>query len=245
MEEETGLSRRYQREARKILRANAVLKEKKQGIPCMLWYWVDLEALHRIMETPYSTMNQWKRKQGTSHAQFSQDDITDPSWEVDSTVPASEYINTDHASECDINALASEDDINGRAITERTSESTAESSSDKYSSENSNFQFGEDHASRGLSRDKDMKIADSPKPSMGGLELNRIYYLLDTPGSEAYRAYEQHRGGSLSLEDLASEVCFALTGSRDQMEFYFDPVRRMVAELAIDDPAPDQPIRAE
>jgi hypothetical protein len=29
------------------------------------------------------------------------------------------------------------------------------------------------------------------------------------------------------------------------MEFYFDPVRRMVAELAIDDPAPDQPIRAE
>jgi hypothetical protein len=204
MEEETGLSRRYQREARKILRANAVLKEKKQGIPCMLWYWVDLEALHRIMETPYSTMNQWKRKQGTSHAQFSQDDIT-----------------------------------------ESTSESTAESSSDKYSSENSNFQFGEDHASRGLSRDKDMKIADSPKPSMGGLELNRIYYLLDTPGSEAYRAYEQHRGGSLSLEDLASEVCFALTGSRDQMEFYFDPVRRMVAELAIDDPAPDQPIRAE
>jgi hypothetical protein len=90
-----------------------------------------------------------------------------------------------------------------------------------------------------------MKIADSPKPSMGGLELNRIYYLLDTPGSEAYRVYEQHRGGSLSLEDLASEVCFALTGSRDQMEFYFDPVRRMVAELAIDDPAPDQPIRAE
>jgi hypothetical protein len=90
-----------------------------------------------------------------------------------------------------------------------------------------------------------MKIFDSPKPSVGGLELNRIYYLLDTPGSEAYRAYEQHRGGSLSLPDLASEVCLALTGGRERAELYIDPVRRMVAELAMDEAAADQPIRAD
>ena len=182
------------------------------------------------MDTPYSTMNQVKHKQGTVKAGLSQDDITDPSWEVDSTVPASEYINTDHASECDINALASDDDINGRAITESTSETTAESSSANYSAENSNLQFGEDHASRGLSPDQDAK-----KPSVDNLELNRIYFLLNTPDSEAYRAYKSNREGNLSLQDLASEVCLVLTGSHDQTDAYVEPVRRMVEELAIDD----------
>jgi hypothetical protein len=90
-----------------------------------------------------------------------------------------------------------------------------------------------------------MKIADPRKPSVGGFELNRIYYLLDTPGSDSYRAYERHREGCLSLADLASEVCLALTGSREQAQLYIDPVRRMVAELAIDEAAADQPIRAE
>jgi hypothetical protein len=253
MEQETGLSRRQQEKARKILCKYGVLEEDKRGLPRRLWYRVDLEALLRFMESPNSTMNQWRRNQDNGEAtnpanegfSFSRDSITEHTDEDDSTFPGSEYANIDPASEYGNSAPTSEDGINGLAITESTSETTTETSTDNHLSENSNFQFGEDHASRGLSRNKDMKIADSPKPSMGGLELNRIYYLLDTPGSEAYRAYEHHRGGRLSLEDLASEVCFALTGSRDQMEFYFDPVRRMVAELAIDDPAPDQPIRAD
>lgn len=241
MEEETGLSRRSQREARKILGSNGVLREKRQGIPYRLWFWVDLEALSRIMETPYSTMNQRKRKQGTRHAQSSQDDITDLSWEADSTDPANEYINTDHASEYDNSVPTSEASISDQAITESTSETTAESSSDNYSAENENLQFSEDQDSRGLSPHQDMKIDDPPQPSVGGLELNRIYYLLDDSNSAAYRAYECHREGKLSLVDLASEICFALTGSRDEAESYVEPVRRMVAEFAMDDNADEPP----
>lgn len=59
MEEETGLSRRQQERARKILHVAGVLEVDKRGIPRKLWYRVDLEALLGIMETPHSTMNQW------------------------------------------------------------------------------------------------------------------------------------------------------------------------------------------
>jgi hypothetical protein len=52
MEEENGLSRRYQEKARRVLRKFDVLEEVKRGIPRKLWYRVDLEALLGIMETP-------------------------------------------------------------------------------------------------------------------------------------------------------------------------------------------------
>jgi hypothetical protein len=243
MEQETGLSRRHQEKARNILLSQGVLKERKKGTPRMLWYWVDLEALLDMMETPHSTLNQWARKQENNAAEttdigegVSQDRITEHADEIDSTARASRNGSTHPASEDDSSAPASEDDTTYRPITESTSETTPESSSANYSSENPNLQFGKGHVSRGLSPQQEIKIADPPKPSVGGLELNRIYYLLvDTPGSEPYLALESYQEGSLSLQDLASEVCFALTGSRDQRELYVDPVRRMVEELAIDD----------
>ena len=104
-------------------------------------------------------------------------------------------------------------------------------------SEKSNLQFGEDRISRSLSQDEDKKEAAPPKSSVGSRELNRIFYLLDDSDSAACHAYQSHREGSLSLQDLANEVCLELTGGRDQVKFYVEPVRRMVAELAIDDGA--------
>jgi hypothetical protein len=85
-----------------------------------------------------------------------------------------------------------------------------------------------------------MELADPLRPSMGEL-LQRIYNLLDNSDSTAYRAYERYREGSLSLVDLASEICFVLTGSRDRAESYVEPVRRMVAEFAMDDDAREAP----
>jgi hypothetical protein len=90
-----------------------------------------------------------------------------------------------------------------------------------------------------------MNIVSPQKSPIDKRELSGIGLLLTTPGSEAYRAYQHHREGSLPLEDLASEVCQALTGSRKRTESFIEPVGRWVAELAIDEPAADQPIRAE
>jgi len=253
MQQETGLTQRQQEKARRILCKYGVLEEVKRGVPRRLWYRVDLEALLRFMESPRSTLNQWARKQDNSAATktaeegntSSWDNITEHTDEVDSTIPVSEYINIDPASEHDNNAPAWEDGINGRAITESTSETAAERSSEKDLSEKFRLQRGEDLASRGLSPHADVNSGHLQKSPIDNRELNRIFPLLTTPGSEAYRAYQRHREGSLSLADLASEVCLALTGSRERGESYIEPVQRWVAELAMDEAAADQPIRIE
>jgi hypothetical protein len=237
MTDETGLSRRHQEHARKVLRSQGVIKEDKRGIPRRLWYWIDFSALVRIMEDPHSTMNQWARKQENNAAEttdiregVSQDSITEHADEIANTARASRKGSTQLAREDDSSALSSEDGTTYRPITESTPETTPESSPDNYSAEKSNLQFGEGHTSRGLSPPQDAK-----QPSVDNRELTRIYHLWNTPDTEAYQAYVLHRAGSLSLPDLASEVCLALTGSRDQTESYVEPVRRMVDELAIDD----------
>jgi|SRR5215217_7565793 len=242
MTDETGLSRRHQEHARKVLRSQGVIKDDKRGIPRRLWYWIDFSALVRIMEDPHSTMNQWARKQENNAAEttniregVSQDSITEHTDEIANTAQASRNGSTHPASEDDTSAPASEEDTTHPPITESTAQTTPVSSSDNYSAENENFQFSEDHDSRGLSPHQDMKIDDPPQPSVGGLELNRIYYLLDDSNSAAYRVYKSYREGSLSLQDLASEVCLELTGSHDQTDAYVEPVRRMVDDLAIDD----------
>jgi hypothetical protein len=246
MEVETGLSRKQQEKARKILRSQGVINEQKKGVPCQLWYRVDLEALRRIMETPRSTMNQRRgnRDDDDDSEQMNEGysslaPITDRSSKADSTVLASENGNTFPSSEARNSSPASKAHTNDRAITESTAEITAESSSDNYSAENSILQIGASLASHGSTPNKQMGSTDTPKTSIGGLELNRIYYLLTTPNSKTYEAYALYLKGGLSSRDLASEVSIALTGSRDQMESYIDPVQRMVAELAKDDVVSD------
>jgi DNA-binding transcriptional regulator YdaS (Cro superfamily) len=241
MTDETGLSRRHQERARKVLLSQGVVQEDKRGIPRRLWYWIDFAALVGIMEDPHSTLNQWARKQEKNAAETTNEmdsanrnSITDHADEIDSMAQASRIDSTHPASEDDSRAPASEEDTTHPPITESTAQTTAESSSENYSAENENFQFSKDHDSRGLLPKEDMNLANPLRPSMGEL-LQRIYNLLDNSDSAAYRAYERHREGSLSLQDLAGEVCFALTGSRDNTELCIELVRRLVDDLAIDD----------
>jgi hypothetical protein len=58
---ETGLSRDGQRKARKVLEKFDVLESRRRGLPCRLYFRVNLEKLAEILEDPYSTWNQWKR----------------------------------------------------------------------------------------------------------------------------------------------------------------------------------------
>jgi hypothetical protein len=245
METETGLSRKHQEKARKILRSLGVIDERKKGVPRRLWYRVDLEALRRIMETPHSTMNQRRGNQDggddsqrVNEGYSSMAPITDRSSRADSTAPASKTDSISPSGEDRNSSPASKAHTNDPSITESTAETTAEDSSDNYSSESPLLQRGASLASHGSAPKKQMEITDTPEPSVGGL-LQQIYKLLTTPTNNAYGAYGLYLAGSLSLLDLAGEVCLALTGSRDQAESYIDPVQRMVAELAMDDAASD------
>jgi hypothetical protein len=144
MEAETGLSRRSQREARKVLTGCEVLEEKRQGLPRRLFYRLNLERLVELLQIPGSTLNQWKRgmkkdpKTGTFYRSDEstlnhdyrqdgntdltrQDGNTDLASEDDSTDPASRDGNRDLTREVGNRDLASEDDNTDRAITESTS----------------------------------------------------------------------------------------------------------------------------
>jgi hypothetical protein len=102
MEEETGLSRWHQEKARNVLVSQGVLEEKLRGLPRRLWYWVDLEALLNVMETPHSTLNQWARKQEKDAIKTTNER---DSFSQDSTI--SQVSTTNHTEEIDIMARAS------------------------------------------------------------------------------------------------------------------------------------------
>jgi len=64
--EEIGLSQRQQDKARKTLKGLEVLEEDRRTVAphhlyCAMHYRVNLEKLLELMETPHSTLNQWKR----------------------------------------------------------------------------------------------------------------------------------------------------------------------------------------
>jgi hypothetical protein len=178
MEAETGLRRRAQREARKVLTTCEVLEEKRKGVPCRLFYRVNLERLLGVLEAPGSTLNQWKRgtkkdpetgkyhrpEDATLNSDYRQDGNTDRTSEDGNTDLSSRDGNTDRTSE-DGNTdparqdgnrdLSREDGITDRTITESTYidnvTDNAESSSES-SSESSVFQTAADAKNRAAPR---------------------------------------------------------------------------------------------
>jgi hypothetical protein len=127
MEAETGLRRRGQREARKVLGSYEVLQERYRGLPRKLWYRVDLVKLAELLAEPGGAMNQWKRgrryskdpdsgklirepEDETLNQDYRQVDHADLASEVDNTDLTSEIDNTDRASEVGNSDLTSEVD---------------------------------------------------------------------------------------------------------------------------------------
>ena len=102
--------------------------------------------------------------------------------------PSSEDGITSPSSVNPTSAPASENHTDDQPITESTSGTTAEISTGNHSSEKLLLQSREDRNSRSLSRNGGIEIAEPPKPSVGGLELNRLYFLLNDPDSAAHRA---------------------------------------------------------
>ncbi len=186
MEAETGLRRRAQREARKVLTTCEVLEEKRKGVPCRLFYRVNLERMAEVLEAPGSTLNQWKRgtKKDPETGKFQrpddatlnydyredgitdrtrEDGITDRTREDGITDRTREDGITDRTREDGITVPARKDGITDRTITENTYRENltdnAESSSES-SSESSVFQTAADgFSSRTTAQQKDEFIS--------------------------------------------------------------------------------------
>lgn len=53
IQQETALTREEQETARKKMRETGVLRERKKGIPCRLWYWLDLDKVNVLWQENY------------------------------------------------------------------------------------------------------------------------------------------------------------------------------------------------
>jgi hypothetical protein len=166
MEAETGLRRRSQRKARKVLGRCEVLQERYRGLPRKLWYRVDLVKLAELLEEPGGAMNQWKRGRRYSKDQDSGKLIREPDSEtlkqdyrqVDNTDLTRQVDNTDRASKVDNEDLTREVDNNdpSREVdsTDRASEvdssdpSTEVDNTDRAITESTSETTAKDNANR-------------------------------------------------------------------------------------------------
>ena len=233
MEEETGLSRHWQRKARKILGSQGAIEERKRGIPRKLWYRVDLGALLGIMETPHSTMNQWRR------GSVSGDTLTQDSSEVG---------NTDLTEGAPITVPSNEDDTSGRlsgegstrpnggnrttlpAITESTARTTAVNFTEN-TPHNPFLQTAENRVSRESSQTTNGKVSNSSTYVVGGSEHQQVLDLLTDTRTKAHRIYRRHQEGPLTFLHVVEGVCRELTGGYEEVERYAPVVSGVLAEI--------------
>jgi hypothetical protein len=256
MEAETGLGRRGQREARKILGKYEVLQDRYGGLPRKLWYRVDLVKLAELLEEPGGAMNQWKRgrrysqdpdsgkliresEDETLKQDYRQVDNTDLTSEVDNTDLTSEVDNTDRASEVgnsdltsevDNSDRASKVDIIDRAITESTSETTTADNVNRTTPETSSLDnFPESsfqEARNGHFAPQGDKYLQKVKEILTSTDNDR----LSSP-----KALKHYRDGNSELDEVARWVSLDLTRNEEHAETLKPTVEAVLEELELEE----------
>lgn len=171
-EDEVGLSRRQQENARKVLKAAGALEEEDRlAAPHfnykVMHYRVNLEKLLEILDDPYSTLNQWKRGRRytkNTSGQFERLaeevvlDNTEPDHRLDNTEPEVRHGNTEQDHRLDNDEQNVRHGITEQEVvldnTEQTTENTPQSSSEDTSdssSESSSKEFSFQEGANGFS----------------------------------------------------------------------------------------------
>jgi hypothetical protein len=231
MERETGLTRSFQRKARKVLVGKGVLEQDLRGLPRQLYYRADLRALMDIL---------------SGEANIGQE------------AHASEEGISDLTSEENISFLACREASTDPAYTESTSENTAETlqreeSGDPTCKVGANREFAplpqeKEQETQGVEQvlnDSQEHFAEptpisqiaskksrSKQPERANpFEINRIVEMLTDeryPTCGVYRRFEE---GRLSDERLLEAVSHQLTGSFIEGERYREAVEGCVRML--------------
>jgi len=261
MEAETGLRRRGQRQARKVLGSYEVLQERYRGLPRKLWYRVDLVKLAKLLEEPGGAMNQWKRgrrysrdpdsgklirepEDETLNQDYRQVDNSDLTSEVDNTDRASEVVNSDltsevdnrePASEVDDREPASEVDNRDRAskvdIIDRT---ITESTSETTAADNVNRTTPETNSLDNFLESSFQEARNGNFAPQEDKCLQEVKKLLTSTNNERLsspKALKHYRNGNIGLDDVALWVSLDLTRSEDHAEILKPTVAAVLEEL--------------
>jgi hypothetical protein len=234
MEAETGLRRRGQREARKVLGRYEVLQERYGGLPRKLWYRVDLVKLAELLEEPGAAMNQWKRGRRYSQDPDSGKLIREPEDEtlnqdyrqVDNADLTSDVDNRDPASEVDNRDRASKVDIIDRAITESTSETTAADNVNRTTQETSSL---DNFPESSLQEARNGHFA--PQGDKYFQKVKELLTSTDNDRLSSPKALKHYRDGNSELDEVARWVSLDLTRNEEYAETIKPTVAAVLEEL--------------
>jgi len=264
MEAETGLRRRGQREARKVLGSYEVLQELYRGLPRKLWYRVDLVKLAELLEEPGGAMNQWKRgrryskdpdsgklirepEDETLNQDYRQVDNTDLTSKVDSTDLTSEVDDTDRTSEVDSKDQTRQVDNSGPASevgssdraskVDSTDRAITETTSEITATDNVNRPTPETSSLNNFEESAFQAARKGPFAPQEDKHFQQIKELLTSTDNErrfSPKALKHYRNGNIGLDDVAGWVSLDLTHSEDQAETLKPIVEAVLKELEME-----------
>jgi len=230
MEAETGLRRRGQREARKVLGSDSyeVIQERYGGLPRKLWYRVDLVKLAELLEEPGGAMNQWKRGRRYSKDPESGKFIREPE---DETLNQDyrQVDNTDLTSEVDNRDPASKVDNIDRAITENTPETTA--------ADNVNRTTPETNSLDNFPESSFQETRTGQFASQGDKHFQKVKELLTSTDNDRLsspKALKHYRDGNSELDEVARWVSLDLTRNEEHAESLKPTVEAVLEELEME-----------
>jgi len=265
MEAETGLRRRGQRKARKVLGSCGVLQERYRGLPRKLWYRVDLVKLAELLEEPGGAMNQWKRGRRyskdpnsaklirepdaeTLNQDYRQVDNRDLTRQVNNTDLTSEVDNTDRASEIDNRDLTRQVDnsdpasevgtIDRASKVDNTDWAITESTSEITAVDNDRRATPETSSLDDFLESSFQEARNGHFAPQGDKYFQKVKELLTSTDNERLtspKALKHYRNGKIGLDDLAGWVSMDLTRSEDHAETLKPTVKAVLEELEMDE----------
>ena len=235
MEAETGLLRRGQREARKVLGSYGVLQERYRGLPRRLWYRVDLVKLAELLVEPGGAMNKWKRGRryskdpdsGKLIREAEDETLKQDYRQVDNTDLTREVDNTDRASEVDSSDPSTEVDNTDRAITESTSETTAKDNANRATPETSSLD-------NFLVESSFQEARNGCFAPQGHKYFQEVKVLLSSTDNERLcspKALKHYRNDKIGLDEVAHWVSLDLTRNEEHAETLKPTVAAVLEEL--------------
>ena len=259
--EEIGLSQRQQDKARKTLKGLEVLEEDRRTVAphhhyCAMHYRVNLEKLLEVMETPHSTLNQWKRgRRYTKDLESGRFDRLPEEVSLGNSESDLQHGNT----ESDVSLGNSESDVslgnnvsdvslgNSESTTESTSGDNVRRATSKNSSEITSKEFlfqrsagaqnraaptAQINKNQEQSKDQDELTTSSPlqtnvDPRLAG----EVRHLMEK-GTHAPVTLRHYKAGRAKAEDVAFAVSWDYRGS-DEYTKTFLPAVRLVLEESV------------
>lgn len=253
LQRETGLSRRQQDKARKILVGKGIVEEERRGVPCRMHYRVCFEELIATLNLDYSLPGITEQTSMTTNTE--QSSLTSNSEQTSSPGITERAIQREPERTSEITSLEDAPDKNQKGKNLKEPEEQGDTQPDKRHSEdppappNKTADEVEDDLldeipdlCRGIGQhpyESDPEPERSPKPVRVAEEPRRrrdamyekVLAAIEDPETDAGRVARRCLEGRLEPDKVCDAICHQWYGSSEGSSMFADRVERALAEL--------------